>query len=71
MGLSLALGGVVEVVIDADIPLPLDHFFFCFLPPVGAGAWGMCQREEGRRRGTQGGTHHFCGSKEVWMIQRQ
>lgn len=21
------------------VPLPLDHFFFCFLPPVGAGAW--------------------------------
>ena len=21
------------------IPFPLDHFFFCFLPPVAAGAW--------------------------------
>jgi hypothetical protein len=20
------------------VPLPLDHFFFCFLPPVAAGA---------------------------------
>jgi hypothetical protein len=23
----------------ADAPFPLDHFFFCFLPPVAAGAW--------------------------------
>jgi hypothetical protein len=21
-----------------DVPFPLDHFFFCFLPPVAAGA---------------------------------
>lgn len=21
------------------VPLPLDHFFFCFLPPVAAGAY--------------------------------
>lgn len=21
------------------VPLPLDHFFFCFFPPVAAGAW--------------------------------
>lgn len=23
---------------DGHIPFPLDHFFFCFLPPVAAGA---------------------------------
>jgi hypothetical protein len=28
----------VGVVVGICIPLPLDHFFFCFLPPVAAGA---------------------------------
>ena len=23
----------------AHVPFPLDHFFFCFLPPVAAGAY--------------------------------
>jgi hypothetical protein len=35
-----------EVVLEArckwlhkvDVPLPFDHFFFCFFPPVAAGA---------------------------------
>ena len=25
------------------IPLPFDHFFFCFLPPVAAGAYALYQ----------------------------
>lgn len=24
-----------------NVPLPLDHFFFCFLPPVAAGAYSQ------------------------------
>ena len=23
---------------QVDVPLPFDHFFFCFFPPVAAGA---------------------------------
>jgi len=30
---------VVVVVVVLCVPLPLDHFFFCFFPPVAAGAW--------------------------------
>lgn len=35
------LGGNRHGRMDMDgdcVPLPLDHFFFCFLPPVAAGA---------------------------------
>ena len=28
------------VSLRLHVPLPLDHFFFCFLPPVAAGALG-------------------------------
>lgn len=30
---------VLDKMCGVHIPFPLDHFFFCFLPPVAAGAW--------------------------------
>lgn len=32
------VGGPVYALCANNVPLPLDHFFFCFLPPVAAGA---------------------------------
>lgn len=41
--ISMILGDVYGVRMDwieeACVPLPLDHFFFCFLAPVAAGAF--------------------------------
>jgi hypothetical protein len=45
----------------SHVPLPLDHFFFCFLPPVAEGAWELSVTT-GPLRGGCGVHYHvpFC-----------
>jgi len=38
----------IEFQLRFDVPLPFDHFFFCFLPPA-AGACKYCQYFDFRR----------------------
>ena len=35
---AFEIEGMPACVVRYHIPLPFDHFFFCFLPPVAAGA---------------------------------
>ncbi len=49
------------------VPLPLDHFFFCFLPPVAAGAyeWSVSvSLVSGRRIGHT----ILCGVMDVKLV---
>jgi hypothetical protein len=40
------------------VPLPLDHFFFCFLPPVAAGAYKIISIVLPFLHGIDGATKH-------------
>ena len=71
--ISMILGDVYGVRMDwieeACVPLPLDHFFFCFLAPVAAGAFtcsvSVCRSSTCRLWGP----YHFvgCGWLEGWI----
>ena len=43
--------------VDDGVPFPFDHFFFCFLPPVAAGACSLLIQCS-RRGGLNGTTYH-------------
>lgn len=53
-----------------NVPFPLDHFFFCFLPPVAAGA---CCKGSQRGEGgiVAGRAYHFdrCRKSEVVEVR--